>query len=133
MQILPCIELKVLGLVEGRTVRVDNHRITGLCTKSTFEDSRSQIFQMNVSTQEKTTLGVVPAGAVVVVLIPDGYLLCAKKFDGFGGFVEFIEDNVEQGTGENGGEYMMNGKTYKIFGEFVLATAEIGVGILREG
>ena len=102
-------------------------------TETMLQDSRSQIFQMNVSTQEKTTLGVVPAGAVVVVLIPDGYLLCAKKFDGFGGFVEFIEDNVEQGTGENGGEYMMNGKTYKIFGEFVLATAEISVGISKEG
>ena len=54
-------------------------------TETMLQDSRSQIFQMNVSTQEKTTLGVVPAGAVVVVLIPDGYLLCAKKFDGFVG------------------------------------------------
>ena len=112
--------------VLGTTYRV------GQITAAMLEDSRSVITEADTGTLDKTSLGTVPAGSLVVVLLPTGNGLVAKKFDGLGGYVEFIENNVESGTGANGAGYSLNGEPYSIYGEYVLAAAEISIRITEE-
>lgn len=112
--------------VLGTTYRV------GQITAAMLEDSRSVITEADTGTLDKTSLGTVPAGSLVVVLLPTGNGLVAKKFDGLGGYVEFIENNVESGTGANGAGYSLNGEPYSVYGEYVLAAAEISIRITEE-
>lgn len=112
--------------VLGSTYRV------GQITAAMFADSRSVITEADTGPLDKTSLGTVPEGALVVVLLPTGNGLVAEKFDGLGGYVEFIENNVESGTGANGAGYSLNGEPYSIYGEYVLAAAEISIRITEE-
>ena len=112
--------------VLGSTYRV------GQITAAMLEDSRSVITEADTGPLGKTSLGTVPEGALVVVLLPTGNGLVAEKFDGLGGYVEFIENNVESGTGANGAGYSLNGEPYSIYGEYVLAAAEISIRITEE-
>lgn len=112
--------------VLGTTYRI------GQITAAMLEDSRSVITEADTGTLGKTSLGTVPAGALVVVLLPTGNGLVAEKFDGLGGYVEFIENNVESGTGANGAGYSLDGEPYSISGEYVLAAAEISIRITEE-
>lgn len=112
--------------VLGSTYRV------GQITAAMLEDSRSVITEADTGPLDKTSLGTVPEGALVVVLLPTGNGLVAEKFDGLGGYVEFIENNVESGTGANGAGYSLNGEPYSIYGEYVLAAAEISIRITEE-
>ena len=63
-----------------------------------------------------------PAGSLIFVLLPSGFE--AKKDDGFGGKVLFTEDNGESGTGANGTDIVIDGLTYKAYGEFNLVAGE---------
>ena len=104
----------------------------GQITPTMLADSRSKITEADAGTLGKTSLGTVPEGALVVVLLPTGNGLVAEKFDGLGGYVEFIENNVESGTGANGADYSYNGTPYQIYGEYVLAAAEISIRVIEE-
>lgn len=75
-----------------RTYRV------GQITAAMLEDSRSVITEADTGPLDKTSLGTVPEGALVVVLLPTGNGLRAEKFDGLGGYVEFIENNARIGN-----------------------------------
>ena len=88
----------------------------------------------SVATRARASSGVstVPEGALVVVLLPTGLGLAAEKFDGLGGYVGFIEDNVESGTGANGAGYSLDGEAYSVYGEYVLAAAEISIRVIEE-
>ena len=72
---------------------------------------------------EKTSLGIVPAGAFAIVVCPEG--MTATKDNGFGGKVAFSENNAMSGTGANGVRITIAGKNYKIYGELKLNTAEV--------
>lgn len=113
------IPLEVLGNV---------YRV-GQIMPQMLTDSRSKIKAADTGTLDKTGLGTVPAGALVVVLLPSDAGLKAEKFDGLGGYVPFIENNVAPGTGANGAGYLLNNVPYEIYGEYVLADAEISVRI----
>ena len=113
------IPLEVLGNV---------YRV-GQIMPQMLTDSRSKIKAADTGTLDKTSLGTVPAGALVVVLLPSDAGLKAEKFDGVGGYTTFITDNVETGTGANGAGYLLNGTPCEIYGEYVLAAAEISVRI----
>ena len=112
--------------VLGSTYRV------GQITAAMLEDSRSVITEAEAGPLAKTSLGTVPEGALVVVLLPSGIGLAAEKFDGLGGYVGFIEDNVESGTGANGAGYSLDGEAYSVYGEYVLAAAEISIRVIEE-
>lgn len=71
---------------------------------------------------EKQSIGVVPAGAWVAVLVPVGYV--ATKFDGVSDQIAFAENNGAAGTGANGTEIELDGETYKLYGEFQLTSSE---------
>ena len=114
-----------------QTVLGSTYRV-GQITAAMLEDSRSVITEADTGPLDKTSLGTVPEGALVVVLLPTGNGLRAEKFDGLGGYVEFIENNVESGTGANGAGYSLNGEAYSIYGEYVLAAAEISIRIIGE-
>lgn len=84
---------------------------------------QSTIRQVSASALDKTSLGTIPAGAWVVVLVPEGYHV--TKFDGISGKIPFSENNGMTGTGANGKDFWVEGIKYKIYGEFKLTTAEL--------
>ena len=104
----------------------------GDVTLEMLQDSRSAITETSAGTLDKTSLGTVPAGSLAVVLLPSGSGLTAEKFDGVGGYTSFNENNVETGTGANGAGILLDGTAYDIYGEFVLASAEISIRIITE-
>ena len=60
-------------------------------------------------------------GDYLIVAIPSEYNYIATKFDGFGGKVPFDEDV----SGANGIDITIKGLPYKLYGEMLLAPAEI--------
>lgn len=79
--------------------------------------------KVDAGTIDKTSLGTVPEGAWVVILVPEGYT--ATKFDGISGKTTFAEDNGAAGTGANGADFEIEGIKYKLYGEFKLNSAEL--------
>lgn len=71
----------------------------------------------------KTSLGIVPAGAFVTVIVPENFT--ASKDNGFNGIVEFSENNGQTGTGANGAEITLSDVKYKVYGEFKLTNSEV--------
>ena len=112
--------------VLGTVYRVGN------ITLEMLQDSRSAMTEASAGTIDKTSLGTVPAGSLAVVLLPSGSGLTAEKFDGVGGYTSFNENNVETGTGANGAGILLDGTAYDVYGEFVLASAEISIRIITE-
>lgn len=104
----------------------------GQITPAMLADGRSRITGIDTDTLDRTSLGPVPAGALVVVLLPTDARLRAEKYDGLGGYTAFIENNVEAGTGANGAGYMLDGTPCEVYGEYVLAEAEISVRIVNK-
>ncbi len=111
-----------------REVAGTAYRVTEI-TPAMLADSRSSVISADVALLGETGLGVVPEGALVVVLLPTDAKVKAEKFNGVGGFTTFYENNVTNGTGANGKGYLLDGEPYEIYGEFVLAPAEISIRI----
>ena len=81
----------------------------------------------------RTGLGDAPAGALLFVLIPDGTAFRAWKDDGFGGRIDFSENNGGRGTGSNGKVIVeIDGIPYQAFGEFNLVAGETYMYIEEE-
>lgn len=71
----------------------------------------------------KTSLGIVPAGTFITFIVPENYFV--KKDNGFGGIVEFAENNGQSGTGANGAEITLSDVKYKVYGEFKITNSEV--------
>ena len=97
-----------------------------------LDDERSSITAADAGALDKTSLGTVPAGALVVVLLPSDSGIKAEKFDGVGGWTQFSENNAAAGTGANGSGFLLGDTPYEIYGEFCLADAEIFVRITNK-
>lgn len=72
----------------------------------------------------KTSIGTVPAGALIAVMIPAAAGMSAAKFDGIGGQAAFDLDNGGAGTGANGASVTLDDTSYKVYGEFALVAGE---------
>lgn len=72
----------------------------------------------------KTSIGTVPAGAWIIVLIPENSGLTAAKYNGINGATNFEVDNGITGSGANGANVTIGGITYLIYGEFCLSEGE---------
>lgn len=72
----------------------------------------------------KTSIGTVPAGALIAVMIPTAAGMSAAKFDGIGGQAAFDLDNGGAGTGANGASVTLDDTSYKVYGEFALVAGE---------
>lgn len=84
--------------------------------------TQSTMTAVEAAPLDKQSIGIVPAGAWIIVIVPVGYT--ATKFDGISAQVPFSENNGESGTGANGVSIELDGKTYKLYGEFQLTNAE---------
>lgn len=80
----------------------------------------------------RTSVGSVPAYAWLVVLLPASSGLYARKYDGLTGPTEFELNNGASNTGANGSEITLNGTSYKVYGEFVLAAGEYSIYVDEE-
>ena len=98
-------------------------------TMAMLTDSRSSITSRAAGTLDNISLGTVPAGALVVALVPAASGLIAEKYDGVGGYGGFPEDNAETGTGANGAAVTLDGTAYLVFGQFNLSTSELSIRI----
>ena len=81
------------------------------------------LIEVTAATLAKTSLGIVPAGAFISVIVPESY--SASKDDGFGNKTTFSENNGITGTGSNGAAIKLNDSNYKVYGEFKLNNAEV--------
>lgn len=79
----------------------------------------------SAGTLDKTSIGTVPAGALVVALVPSESGLTVTKFDGISGKVPFELNNGAAGTGANGTGITVGDTAYKVYGEFKLNNAEV--------
>ena len=98
-------------------------------TQAMLDNPASSIVTADAVVLDKTSLGVVPAGALVVVAIPADAGLVATKFDGIADKVPFALNNGATGTGSNGVEVVLNSVIYKLYGEFKLNDAELFIYI----
>lgn len=73
---------------------------------------------------DKTSIGTVPAGAWIIVLIPENSGLTAAKYNGINGATNFEVDNGITGSGANGANVTIGGITYLVYGEFCLSEGE---------
>ncbi len=102
-------------------------------TMEMLTDARSSIVAVTPDVLLKTSLGVVPEGALVVVMIPTSSNLKASKFNGLNGQVAFAEDSGSLlGTGANGYTSVINNVAYEIYGEFKLSSAEMFIYVDRK-
>ena len=80
---------------------------------------------VEVKTMDKTSLGIVPMGALIVIAVPEKCEnfdnLVVMKDNGFGGKVAFDEEIL----GVNGMVVDFNGVNFKLYGEMLLTDAEI--------
>lgn len=79
------------------------------------------IQEVDVAVMDKTSLGLMPDGAMVVIAVPEESGFVVTKDNGFGSKMQFDEDIL----GVNGIVVDFNGVNYKIFGELLLADAEL--------
>lgn len=98
-------------------------------TQEMLDNPASSIVTASAVALDKTSLGIVPAGALVVVAIPADSGLVATKFDGIADKVPFALNNGATGTGSNGVEVVLNSVIYKLYGEFKLNDAELFIYI----
>ncbi len=91
--------------------------------------SVSTVIHTDLAKLDKVSIGVVPAGSMVVILLPLASTLTATKFDGIAEQVPFAENNGMPGTGANGIEIAINGQVYRAYGEFKLIDAELFIYI----
>lgn len=81
------------------------------------EDSAMQSFEGSVG---KTSTGLVPEGAYILVAVPEEFNMTAYKDDGLGRKVDFDESII----GANGVIVNYDGVNYKLYGELSLVEGE---------
>ena len=92
---------------------------------------KSNTYTMNKTTPKvmgKTSLGLASdtaEGDYLIICVPEGYTV--HKDNGIGGKVEFNEelDGIAGKTGANGIDVVLEGATYKLYGEVLITQAEI--------
>lgn len=94
-------------------------------TNAMLEHENSSIVAARPEALAKASLGVVPGGAWVVVLVPAIAGLTACKINDITGKSEFYLDNGATGTGANGAAVTLNNIAYEVYGEFKINTAEL--------
>lgn len=112
--------------VSGDTIKVAE------LTQSMLDDDRSAVTAVSAAELGNTALGTVPAGSLLVVMLPAASGLKAEKYDGIGGYLPFYENNAATGTGANGTALTLGGAAYEVYGEFCLATAAISIRVITK-
>ena len=118
----------ITSAVAGSTVKVTG--ITKTMLDAALEAETMQ--SLNPVALAKTSIGTVPAGALIAVLIPAAAGMKASKFDGISAKVEFELDNAVSGSGANGAAVTLDGKSYKVWGEFSLVAGERFIYVDKE-
>ena len=77
--------------------------------------------EADVAVMDKTSLGLMPDGAMVVIAVPEESGFVVTKDNGFGSKMQFDEEIL----GTNGMLVNFDGVNYKVFGELLLADAEL--------
>lgn len=101
--------------------------MTNITQVTADELSASSVITEPASAIGKVDLGEVPSGSWIIALLPSG--LSARKDDGFGGKTGFAENNAAPSTGANGQAVDVDGNSYYVYGEFVLATGRATIYI----
>ncbi|MDD3155193.1 MAG: hypothetical protein PHS41_10025 [Victivallaceae bacterium] len=104
---------------------VTDDSLTSASEVSATHLEQTTVHSSSATTLGKTSCGTVPAGSFVIVLVPTANPGTATKDDGFGGKVAFSLNNGAAGTGANGADVTIGGKSYKVYGEFKLNAAEV--------
>lgn len=78
------------------------------------------VMQQTNNKMDKTSIGEVPEGGLILVAIPAENNLTAFKDDGIGNMIAFDESVM----GANGMEVELDGKMFKVFGELALVSGE---------
>ena len=79
------------------------------------------IVEAEVAAMDKTSLGLMPSGALSIVAVPADSDFVVTKDNGFGSRIQFDEEIL----GVNGMLIDFNGSYYRVFGELLLADAEL--------
>jgi hypothetical protein len=98
-----------LGAIEYKDITVEMIKEHGV------------IEEAEVAVMDKTSLGLMPSGALSIVAVPADSDFIVTKDNGFGSRIPFDEEIL----GVNGLLVDFNGSYYKIFGELLLADAEL--------
>ena len=98
-----------LGAVEYKDITVEMIKEHGI------------VVEAEVATMDKTSLGLMPSGALSIVAVPADSDLVVTKDNGFGSRIPFDEEIL----GVNGMLVDFNGSYYIVFGELLLADAEL--------
>ena len=98
-----------LGAVEYKDITVEMIKEHGV------------VVEAEVAVMDKTSLGLMPSGALSIIAVPADSDLVVTKDNGFGSRIPFDEEIL----GVNGMLVDFNGSYYKIFGELLLADAEL--------
>ena len=98
-----------LGAVEYKDITVEMIKEHGV------------VVEAEVAVMDKTSLGLMPSGALSIVAVPADSDLVVTKDNGFGSRIPFDEEIL----GVNGMLVDFNGSYYKVFGELLLADAEL--------
>ncbi len=107
--------------VSGDTIQVTK------ITSAMLTDARSSITRIDPMIVIKESIGVVPAGSLVVVVIPYSASMKASKDNGLGERTGFAENAAMAGTGANGTTVVIDGIPYDIYGEFKVSDGELFV------
>lgn len=98
-----------LGAVEYKDITVEMIKEHGV------------VVEAEVAVMDKTSLGLMPSGALSIIAVPADSDLVVTKDNGFGSRIPFDEEIL----GVNGMLVDFNGSYYKVFGELLLADAEL--------
>ncbi len=98
-------------------------------TKAMLTHADSVITTAAPGVLNKKSIGTVPEGAWVVVLLPAIAGLTACKITDLTGKSAFYENNGQNGSGANGKAVTFNGTAYELYGEFKVNTAELFICI----
>lgn len=128
---MPSVSSKIYYGYVPYEVAGDNTESVAALTLAMLTDEDSSIAQADAATMDKTSLGIVPAGAWAVAMIPKAANLEALKFDGVGGYTEFAPDNGFENSGANGAEILLGDVPYLVYGQFNLADSEIFIKIQK--
>ena len=98
-----------LGAVEYKDITVEMIKEHGV------------VVEAEVAVMDKTSLGLMPSGALSIIAVPGDSDLVVTKDNGFGSRIPFDEEIL----GVNGMLVDVNGSYYKVFGELLLADADL--------
>lgn len=95
----------------------------GNITKSMISNSKSSITSALPSTLDKTSVGFVPEGGLVIVAVPSTHDYTVTKDNGIGGKTAF--GSSFEAPSANGIEVIWGGVPYKLYGEMMLLNGEL--------